>query len=63
MGHGKGEHCPAPLCKICGKLLDPLKPHKHTIAENLDHSSSAGNPLDPSDTTVANKFWQKSGLR
>ena len=54
MGHGKGEHCPEPLCKVCGKLLDPLKPHKHTIAENLDQSSSAGNPLDPSDTTVAN---------
>ena len=68
MGHAKGEYCPEPLCKICGKLLDPSKPHKlgdpgHTIAKILGAKNSAGNPLDPSDKTVANKFWQQSGLR
>jgi|TARA_B100000929_G_scaffold7865_1_gene6568 hypothetical protein len=68
MGHAKGEYCPEPLCKICGKLLDPSKPHKlgdpgHTIAKILGAKNTAGNPLDPSDKTVANKFWQQSGLR
>ena len=68
MGHAKGEYCPEPLCKICGKLLDPSKPHKlgdpgHSIAKILGAKNTAGNPLDPSDKTVANKFWQQSGLR
>ena len=68
MGHAKGEYCPEPLCKICGKLLDPSKPHKlgdpgHTIAKILGAKNTAGNPLDPSYKTVANKFWQQSGLR
>ena len=63
MGHKKGEHCPEPnICKICGKFIDPKKAHHHSLAE-MQKLNTAGNPLDPSDTTVADKFWQKSGLR
>ncbi len=46
------------FCKLCNKMVDEAT-HRLKIKQGLIHkiANTAGNPMNPSDTTIRSKFW------
>ena len=46
------------FCKICNKMVDEAA-HRLKIQQGVIHRivNAAGNPMNPQDRTLGNKFW------